>query len=108
MVNSFLALSQANLKVDEEQESSSSQLHDHNSAPFDDSDAEFFGDALPSQREIENMHRQIFCDFDDEDGLDKVLARLNNLREKSKSLSDEERRKLAASVACSFGMHMGD
>ncbi|RIA92227.1 alpha and gamma adaptin binding protein p34-domain-containing protein [Glomus cerebriforme] len=99
------ALSQANLKANE---STSSQLHDHNSAPFDDNDAEFFGDALPSQLEIENMHRQIFCDFDDEDGLDKVLTRLSNLREKSKSLSDEERRKLAASVACSFGMHMGD
>jgi len=38
------AISQASLnKADEEQESSSSQLHDHNSAPFDD-DAEFFGD----------------------------------------------------------------
>ncbi|CAB4413486.1 unnamed protein product [Rhizophagus irregularis] len=102
------ALSQAKLKVDEEQESLSPQLHDHNSAPFDDNDAEFFGDALPSQREIESMYNQIFCDFDDEDGLDKVIVRLNNLREKSKSLSDEERRKLAASVACSFGMHMRD
>jgi hypothetical protein len=44
MVNPFLALSQAKLKVDEEQESLSPQLHDHNSAPFDDNDAEFFGD----------------------------------------------------------------
>ncbi|GBB95500.1 hypothetical protein RclHR1_02550012 [Rhizophagus clarus] len=102
------ALSQAKSRVDEEPESLSSQLHDHNSAPFDDNDAEFFGDVLPSQQEIESMYSQIFCDFDDEDGLDKIFVRLNNLREKSKSLSDEERRKLAASVACSFGMHMKD
>jgi len=40
----------------------------------------FINIVLPSQQEIENMHRQIFGDFDDEDGLDKVFTRLNNLR----------------------------
>ncbi|CAG8490883.1 7768_t:CDS:2 [Acaulospora colombiana] len=59
---------------------STPEFKDHNSAPFDDNDAEFFGDALPSREEIESMHHHIFGDFDDEDGLDKVLARLNDLR----------------------------
>ena len=40
----------------------------------------FINIALPSQQEIENMHHQIFSDIDDEDGLDKVLARVVNLR----------------------------
>ncbi|CAI2168574.1 15199_t:CDS:2 [Funneliformis geosporum] len=76
------AISHSSLNhANEEQEPPSSQLHDHNSAPFDD-DAEFFGDALPSQQEIENMHRKLFSDFDDEDGLDKVFTRLSNLRGK--------------------------
>ena len=45
LIKSFTALLQANLnKANEEQESLSPQLHDHNSAPFDDNDAEFFGD----------------------------------------------------------------
>jgi hypothetical protein len=37
-------------------------------------------DLVPSQQEIENMHRQIFGDIEDEDGLDRVLARVINLR----------------------------
>ncbi|RIB15029.1 hypothetical protein C2G38_2039709 [Gigaspora rosea] len=105
----FFFKSIAQLKFDQKdnKDDSMTQLHDYNSAPFDNDD-EFFKDALPSQKELESMYNHIFGDFDDEDGLDKVLTRLNSLRERGKTLSDKERRKLAASVACSFGLHVGD
>ncbi|CAJ0901382.1 3471_t:CDS:2 [Entrophospora sp. SA101] len=61
---------------------------------------------MVNQEEVELMYDQIFGDFDEEDGLDKVLSKLNNLR--GKMLPDNERRKLAASVAYSFSKHMGD
>ncbi|KAG9285423.1 hypothetical protein G9A89_010898 [Geosiphon pyriformis] len=83
-------------------------LQDHFKAPFDDSDPEFFQD-MPTQKEIAKIHEQLFGDFghedqDGEDGMDRILSRLNILREKGKLLPDLERRKLAASVAYSFGM----
>ncbi|CAG8495235.1 5089_t:CDS:2 [Acaulospora morrowiae] len=102
------AISQLNHKENNSHLESAPEFDDHNSAPFDDNDTEFFGDALPSQQEIESMHQHIFGDFDDEDGFDKVLARLNSLRERGKTLSDDERRKLAARVACSFNLHMNN
>ncbi|CAH1758369.1 5484_t:CDS:2 [Entrophospora sp. SA101] len=69
-------------------------------------DDEFYGESMVNQEEVELMYDQIFGDFDEEDGLDKVLSKLNNLR--GKMLPDNERRKLAASVAYSFSKHMGD
>nr|CAG8482844.1 9058_t:CDS:2 [Entrophospora candida] len=69
-------------------------------------DDEFYGDSMVNQEEVELMYDQIFGDFEEEDGLDKVLSKLNNLR--GKMLPDNERRKLAASVAYSFSKHMGD
>ncbi|CAG8595620.1 15980_t:CDS:2 [Cetraspora pellucida] len=106
----YQELSITQLKLDQKNAKNDmmSPLHDYNSAPFDNDDVEFFKDVLPSQKEIESMYNHIFDDFDDEDGLDKVLTRLNSLRERGKTLSDKERRKLAASVACSFGLHVGE
>ncbi|CAG8443519.1 8323_t:CDS:2 [Ambispora gerdemannii] len=91
----------------------------------DNSDTELFQD-IPNQKEIETMHQQLFGDIDRDDddhddinfalngngeasdGLERVLFRLTSLREKTKSLPDNERRKLAASVAFSFGMQLGN
>ncbi|CAG8524103.1 10859_t:CDS:2 [Diversispora eburnea] len=63
---------------------------------------------MPSKQEVESMYQHIFKDFDEDDGLDKVLSRISSIRERGKSLPDEERRKLAASVAYSFSLHMED
>ncbi|CAG8454202.1 4417_t:CDS:2 [Ambispora leptoticha] len=99
--------------------SDASQMRQHDV----DSDTELFQD-LPNQKEIETMHQQLFGDIDHDDddhddvnfdldgngeasdGLERVLTRLTSLREKCKSLPDDERRKLAASVAFSFGMQL--
>ncbi|CAJ0767286.1 4209_t:CDS:2, partial [Entrophospora sp. SA101] len=43
-------------------------------------DDEFYGESMVNQEEVELMYDQIFGDFDEEDGLDKVLSKLNNLR----------------------------
>ncbi|CAG8785134.1 8833_t:CDS:2, partial [Dentiscutata erythropus] len=82
MVREPLNDNDSHLKLDQKDDKDDlmSQLHDHNSAPFDNEDDEFFKDVLPSQKEIESMYNHIFGDFDDEDGLDKVLTRLNSLR----------------------------
>ncbi|CAO3636483.1 unnamed protein product [Cunninghamella echinulata] len=62
---------------------------------------------LPSKEEIEKMHKQLFSDIDQEDGLDKAFQSLQAMREKSKDLPDEERRRMAAQVALSFAAQLG-
>ncbi|CAG8486448.1 11114_t:CDS:2, partial [Paraglomus brasilianum] len=72
-----------------------------------DENIELFGDVLPTEAELGLIREQLFGDLDDDDGLDRVLTRLHSLRERGQSLPDDERRRLAASVAWSFGMQFG-
>ncbi|CAG8489263.1 9367_t:CDS:2 [Paraglomus occultum] len=72
-----------------------------------DENVELFGDILPTEAELDLIREQLFGDLDDDDGLDRVLTRLHSLRERGQSLPDDERRRLAASVAWSFGMQFG-
>ncbi|KAI7897574.1 uncharacterized protein BX663DRAFT_527867 [Cokeromyces recurvatus] len=57
---------------------------------------------LPTQDEIESLRKELFGNIDEEDGLDKVFETIQSMREHGKSLSMEERRKMAAKVAFSF------
>ncbi|CEG77880.1 hypothetical protein RMATCC62417_12561 [Rhizopus microsporus] len=62
---------------------------------------------LPSQSEISEMQSKLFGSIDEEDGLDKTFQMLQSMREHGKTLSDQERRKMAAQVALSFAAQLG-
>lgn len=62
---------------------------------------------LPSQSEIMEMQSKLFGSIDEEDGLDKTFQMLQSMREHGKTLSDQERRKMAAQVALSFAAQLG-
>lgn len=62
---------------------------------------------LPSQSEINEMQSKLFGSIDEEDGLDKTFQMLQSMREHGKTLSDQERRKMAAQVALSFAAQLG-
>ncbi|KAI8647739.1 hypothetical protein BD408DRAFT_286 [Parasitella parasitica] len=62
---------------------------------------------MPTQDEIKKMRHDLFADIDGEDGLDKAFEKIQAIREHGKSLSDEERRKMAAQVALSFAAQLG-
>ncbi|KAF9978715.1 hypothetical protein BGZ73_000725 [Actinomortierella ambigua] len=59
-----------------------------------------------SREMIEDMHQTLFGNMDDEDGMARTLETLRGLREEGKTMSDKDRRELAARVALSFGMQM--
>lgn len=60
------------------------------------------GSNLPSQEEIEAMHRSIFGGIDEEDGFEATVDRLQKLREAGRNLPSEERHTLAAQVGLAF------
>ncbi|KAG0240064.1 hypothetical protein BGW41_007229 [Actinomortierella wolfii] len=90
------------------------EFGDYISAPAVESrDAGFENDFMDdptfggiSQEMVEEMHQTLFGSMDDEDGMARTLETLRGLREQGKSMSDKDRRELAARVALSFGMQM--
>ncbi|KAI7869746.1 hypothetical protein BDF14DRAFT_1780414 [Spinellus fusiger] len=63
--------------------------------------------SFPTDEEVQKMQRQLFEDFDNEDGFDTTFEAIKAMRDRGKDLPDEERRRLAASVAMSFASQMG-
>ncbi|ORZ13832.1 hypothetical protein BCR41DRAFT_371353 [Lobosporangium transversale] len=66
------------------------------------------GMSTPNQESIRSMHRALFANIDDEEGMAQTIATLQGLREQGKAMSENDRRELAARVALSFGMQMGE
>ncbi|KAI7829311.1 hypothetical protein BC939DRAFT_23051 [Gamsiella multidivaricata] len=55
------------------------------------------------------MHQALFASIDEDEGMAQTIATLQGLRvEQGKSMSEHDRRELAARVALSFGMQMGE
>ncbi|KAG0018268.1 hypothetical protein BGZ81_010315 [Podila clonocystis] len=65
------------------------------------------GKSTPNQESIKAMHKALFSNIDEEDGMVQAIATLQGLREQGKTMSENDRRELAARVALSFGMQMG-
>ncbi|KAJ3046231.1 hypothetical protein HDV00_000043 [Rhizophlyctis rosea] len=66
---------------------------------------------LPDSEAVRQTHEQIFgrgTDDDEADGFERSLNALRGLREYGQNLPDIERRALAARVALSFGLELGD
>ncbi|KAL1922841.1 uncharacterized protein VTP21DRAFT_9217 [Calcarisporiella thermophila] len=61
---------------------------------------------MPNNEEVQALRQEIFGDLDEEDGFDNALEKLRGLKAKAQTLSDDERRKLAAKVALSFFMEI--
>ncbi|CEP10104.1 hypothetical protein [Parasitella parasitica] len=80
--------------------------HDKDILSLSEDDEEDIRD-MPTQDEINKMRHELFADIDGEDGLDKAFEAIQAMREHGKSLSDEERRKMAAQVALSFAAQLG-
>ncbi|KAG1151493.1 hypothetical protein G6F37_001071 [Rhizopus arrhizus] len=77
------------------------QLHKEEKEDYDELD-------LPSQSEINEMREKLFGSLDgEEDDLDNTFQMLQSMREHGKTLSDQERRKMAAQVALSFAAQLG-
>ncbi|KAK3821156.1 MAG: hypothetical protein J3Q66DRAFT_148338 [Benniella sp.] len=64
--------------------------------------------STPNQESIRSMHKALFGNIDDDDGMAQTISTLQGLREQGKTMSEQDRRELAARVALSFGMHLGD
>ncbi|RUP44055.1 hypothetical protein BC936DRAFT_150010 [Jimgerdemannia flammicorona] len=73
---------------------------------FEDGEDELDFD-LPTKTEVDQMHREIFGDFESEDGLDRAFSTLQGLRAKGQTMSDADRKALAAKVALSFAAQFG-
>ncbi|KAG0336591.1 hypothetical protein BG000_006430 [Podila horticola] len=65
------------------------------------------GKSTPNQESIKAMHKALFSNIDEEDGMGQAIATLQGLREQGKTMNENDRRELAARVALSFGMQMG-
>ncbi|KAF9328556.1 hypothetical protein BG006_008286 [Podila minutissima] len=65
------------------------------------------GKSTPKQESIKAMHKALFSNIDEEDGMAQAVATLQGLREQGKTMNENDRRELAARVALSFGMQMG-
>ncbi|RUS23389.1 hypothetical protein BC937DRAFT_92507 [Endogone sp. FLAS-F59071] len=74
---------------------------------FEDNDVDFDNIDMPSQTEVNQIHHEIFGDFEGEDGLDKAFLTLQGLKAKGQTMSDADRRALAAKVALSFAAQFG-
>ncbi|KAI9255567.1 hypothetical protein BY458DRAFT_541707 [Sporodiniella umbellata] len=61
---------------------------------------------MPTASEINEMRDKLFGTLEDDD-LDKTFTLLQSMKEHGKTLSDEERRKMAAQVALSFAAQLG-
>ncbi|GJJ68035.1 alpha- and gamma-adaptin-binding protein p34 [Entomortierella parvispora] len=66
------------------------------------------GMSTPKQESIKTMHNALFSNIDGDDGMAQTIAILQGLREQGKNMAENERRQLAARVALSFGMQMGE
>ncbi|KAF9181201.1 hypothetical protein BGZ51_005593 [Haplosporangium sp. Z 767] len=66
------------------------------------------GISTPNHESIRAMHAALFSNIDGDDGMAQTIATLQGLREQGKNMSERERRELAARVALSFGMQMGE
>ncbi|KAF9540476.1 hypothetical protein EC957_004049 [Mortierella hygrophila] len=66
------------------------------------------GMSTPNQESIKSMHKALFSNIDDNDGMAQTIATIQGLREQGKNLPEHERRELAARVALSFGLQMGE
>ncbi|KAF9111482.1 hypothetical protein BGX27_004846 [Mortierella sp. AM989] len=64
--------------------------------------------STPNQESIKSMHKALFANIDDDDGMAQTISTLQGLREQGKTMSESDRRELAARVALSFGMQMSD
>ncbi|KAG0317293.1 hypothetical protein BGZ99_006409 [Dissophora globulifera] len=64
--------------------------------------------STPNQESIRTMHKALFSNIDGDDGMSQTLSTLQNLREQGKTMSENDRRELAARVALSFGMQLGE
>ncbi|KAK3841490.1 MAG: hypothetical protein J3R72DRAFT_444977 [Linnemannia gamsii] len=77
---------------------------------LDDFEFHYSGNGMstPNQESIRSMHKALFSNIDDDDGMAQTLATIHGLREQGKNLPEHERRELAARVALSFGLQMGE
>ncbi|KAF9135998.1 hypothetical protein BGW39_009050 [Mortierella sp. 14UC] len=66
------------------------------------------GMSTPNQESIRSMHKALFSNIDEDDGMAQTVATIQGLREQGKNMSEHERRELAARVALSFGLQMGE
>ncbi|OAQ35743.1 hypothetical protein K457DRAFT_132433 [Linnemannia elongata AG-77] len=66
------------------------------------------GMSTPNQESIRSMHKALFSNIDDDDGMAQTIATIQGLREQGKNMPEHERRELAARVALSFGLQMGE
>ncbi|KAF9961817.1 hypothetical protein BGZ72_001733 [Mortierella alpina] len=66
------------------------------------------GMSTPKQESIRTMHQALFANIDEDDGMSQTIATLQGLREQGRNMSEQDRRELAARVALSFGMQMGE
>ncbi|KAJ3414184.1 hypothetical protein HDV05_006889 [Chytridiales sp. JEL 0842] len=73
------------------------------SMEFLEIDDQFDGvDGLPSLDEVKKMHDALFGDDEEEDGLERAVERLKQLRDIGKNMDDQARHDLAARVALSL------
>ncbi|KAF9923668.1 hypothetical protein FBU30_006256 [Linnemannia zychae] len=77
---------------------------------LDDFEFHFSGNGMSSsnQESIRSMHKALFANIDDDDGMAQTIATIQSLREQGKNMPERERRELAARVALSFGLQMGE
>lgn len=70
-------------------------------------------DMMPSRQEVHGLHQQLFGDWgkDEEksfgyDDVEKAFQMIKTMKEQGKDMPIEQRKKMAAMVALSFGMQM--
>ncbi|KAG0046759.1 hypothetical protein BGZ83_008070 [Gryganskiella cystojenkinii] len=77
---------------------------------LEDIDFNFGADGMstPKQESIRTMHQTLFGNIDQDEGMAHTIAALQGLREQGRTMTESERRDIAARVALAFGMQMGE
>ncbi|KAF7721041.1 hypothetical protein EC973_005524 [Apophysomyces ossiformis] len=93
----------ADLKLNSKQDEEKKKFlfNESDAEEGNEDDTEFLTD-----EDVRFMQKELFGSISEEDGLDKAFEALQAIRDKGRTLSDSERRKLAAQVALSFAAEL--
>ncbi|KAI8979540.1 hypothetical protein BDF20DRAFT_870226 [Mycotypha africana] len=61
---------------------------------------------MPSSKDIDDMRKKLWTSMEEEDGLEKTFKLMQAMREQGKQMTDDERRKMAATVALAFSSQL--